>query len=325
MAKTETIERRLRGLNREVRTRGDLKEAFSPFVAIVGARQATDEGMAFALRLASKLASAGVVVGSGGAKGIDTAAHEGALRVGGTTFVLRPSGLNVTYPQENEELFARIAMAPGCGHIALAPDEDGYHPKLARIRNLALVLLADAVVVVQAKVQSGSLITARAAEDARRPLFVVPGSPWDAIHGGCNLLLRRGALPLLRSADASAKEILTAIGQKDLFANLPEEDPLPEEGPVQEEATRPQSKRAQKPPKGPEDAPPRERPVSPAVFAKLSEEERALLAILGSEPLSIDAIALKLQTSPTALASALLTLTLEGVLVEAPFQHFRRS
>ncbi|HEX8794861.1 MAG TPA: DNA-processing protein DprA [Polyangiaceae bacterium] len=170
---------RLRGLSSAPATltvRGGPLEA-DRVVAIVGSREAHPEAVTFARKLAGELAREGVVVASGGALGIDAAAHEGTLEAGGRTWCLAGTGERHCFPPEHAELFARIASGPGAMVWPFAPDL-GARARLFHQRNNVLVALSDAVVVVQAALQSGALSTAARALRQRKPLWVVPVSPW---------------------------------------------------------------------------------------------------------------------------------------------------
>ncbi len=169
--------------------RGDERLLARRTVAIVGARVASAAGQRFARTLAGQLGQAGYVVVSGLARGIDAAAHEGSLPTG--TAAVLGGGIDDVYPPENEGLYARIA-ADGCvvsespvGHKAQARD----FPR----RNRLISGLSLGVVVVEAEMRSGSLITARLAGEQGREVFAVPGSPLDPRAAGANDLIRQGA------------------------------------------------------------------------------------------------------------------------------------
>jgi DNA processing protein len=161
-------------------------------VAVVGTRHTDDDALDFAHALSRELARAGVVVVSGGARGIDAAAHEGALAGGGATVVVAAGGLDRPYPPEHADLFARVVAAGGA---LLTEADDDVAPLAARFlqRNRIVAALACVVVVVQAPARSGALGTASAAKRLGRPLFAVPGAPWDPRATGCLGLLRAGA------------------------------------------------------------------------------------------------------------------------------------
>lgn len=160
-------------------------------VSIVGTRSADDEAMDFTRRLSRSLAEAGATIVSGGARGIDAAAHEGALAGGGPTIVVLPIGLDQLYPAEHRGLFERVSRS-GC---LLTEVDPGAPIQKGRFlaRNRLIAALGDAVVVVQAPSRSGALSTARHASRLGRAVFVVPASPWDPRGSGVLALLRGGA------------------------------------------------------------------------------------------------------------------------------------
>ena len=176
-----------------------------PAVAVVGTRKASAQGMTFTRALAAELAAAGVAVLSGGAEGIDTAAHEGALDVGGVTVVVTPAGIERPFPKQNAALFARVVSSGGA-YLSLFPDDAPADRPTFFARNACLVALAHAVVVTQAPFISGAGNAAKWARRLGRPLFVVPHSPWVTAGSGAIHELRRGARPLDR-----AKEVLKLL------------------------------------------------------------------------------------------------------------------
>jgi DNA processing protein len=179
---------------------GPLPPAPATSVAIVGGRKASALRRATASSLAAGLAASGICVVSGGAIGVDAAAHAGALDGGGHTVVVLGCGLDVPYPRRNVELFRRIREAGG---TLLAEHPPGAKPLAANFvpRNRLIAALSGAVVVVEAALGSGSLATARAAGSrGHGQVLAVPGAPWDRGAEGCNDLIRDGAT-LVRSLD----------------------------------------------------------------------------------------------------------------------------
>jgi DNA processing protein len=160
-------------------------------VAVVGARNASAAGRRIAGELAEALAAHGLVVVSGMARGIDSAAHQGAMRKGRTVAVVA-GGLDQPYPPENAGLQARIA-AEGGAVLAEAPLGTAPIARHFPRRNRIVAGLSLGVVLVEAAVRSGSLITARFGLEAGREIFAVPGSPLDARCRGSNDLIRQGA------------------------------------------------------------------------------------------------------------------------------------
>ena len=173
-------------------------------VALVGARNASTNGKRMAELLADDLADAGLVVVSGMARGIDTAAHSGALRAGRTVAAIA-GGIDIAYPAENADLQRRVAE--GGAVVAEAPFGTAPQARHFPRRNRVIAGLSLGVIVVEAAPRSGSLITARFAAEMGRELFAVPGSPLDPRCRGSNDLIRTGA-HLVESAS-------------DVLANLP--------------------------------------------------------------------------------------------------------
>lgn len=166
-------------------------------IGIVGARNASVNGRRFAERLAVELGEAGLLVVSGLARGIDAAAHSGALATG--TAAVVAGGVDIIYPEENAELYRRIAEAG----VIVAESMVGVQPQARHFprRNRLISGLSLGVVVVEAALRSGSLITARMALDQGRDVFAVPGSPMDPRAGGPNDLIRQGAVLTESAAD----------------------------------------------------------------------------------------------------------------------------
>jgi DNA processing protein len=170
-----------------VRGRLDLLKRGS--VAVVGARIASAAGQRFARGLASDLGEAGFVVVSGMARGIDRAAHEGSLATGSVAVL--GGGVDDIYPSENRDLYARL-VETGCVVSESEPGRTATARDFPR-RNRIISGLARAVVVVEAELRSGSLITARLAAEQGREVLAVPGSPLDPRAKGTNDLIRQGA------------------------------------------------------------------------------------------------------------------------------------
>lgn len=181
-------------------------------MAIVGTRRPTPEASAFAATLASDLVGVGVPVCSGGAIGIDTAAHRGCLDAGGATLVVSPSSLDRPYPRENAALFDEIVERGG-GIVSAYPP--GTRAAFATFfeRNAVLAALAHVVVVVESAIRGGARNAASAARRAGRPVLVVPGAPWNPRASGCIVELRNGA-PLV----TSFKDVLRRLPEP--FASL---------------------------------------------------------------------------------------------------------
>ena len=170
-------------------------------VAMVGSRNASANGQHVAEAMAEELASAGLVVVSGMARGIDAAAHRGALR-GGATVACVAGGIDVPYPPEHAGLQAEIAGAGAV--VAEAPPGTAPQSRHFPRRNRVIAGLSLGVVVVEAALRSGSLITVRHAQEAGREVYAVPGSPLDPRCRGANDLIRQGAGLVETAADVLA-------------------------------------------------------------------------------------------------------------------------
>jgi len=249
--------------------------AHMPSFAIVGARNASAAGRRIAEDIAEELTRAGVLVVSGLARGVDAAAHQGALRAGRTLAVL-PGGLDVAYPPENAALQARI----GREGAVVAENALGTAP-LARHfpkRNRIVAGLCLGVLVVEAAERSGTLITARLALEAGREVFAIPGSPLDPRCRGANDLIRQGA-HLVESA-------------VDVLAHLPE---APREAPLFAMAPSPEIA-----------------PLTEIIPEATPGEYGELIDLIGMSPISVDDLLRRCHLSPPALQAALADLELEG-------------
>ena len=189
-------------------------------VAIVGARNASANGIRMTTGLATDLGQAGFVITSGMARGIDTAAHNASLATG--TVAVVGGGVDITYPPENDDLYHAIRSTGGAVvsemPLGLKPIAQSF-PR----RNRIIAGLSYGTVVVEASRRSGSLITARLATEFGREVMAVPGSPLDSRSSGTNHLLREGAT-LITSAD----DVVEALRQSiDIAAHEPERSMLP--------------------------------------------------------------------------------------------------
>jgi DNA processing protein len=256
---------------------GDATLLKSPAIGIVGARNATANGMRFAETIAAELAPSHVIV-SGLARGIDSAAHTGAMRAGKTIAVIA-GGLDVPYPPENAALQSRIAEHGAV--IAEAPlgtaPQGRHFPK----RNRIIAGLVLGLVVIEAAQRSGSLLTARFAMEAGREIFGVPGSPMDPRSKGANDLIRQGA-HLTESA-------------ADVLANLPALSVPYGRTPTLPGFSEPSLAQAQR-----------------ADAAELTRARRDIPEMIGADPVGVDEIARRCQLSSAAVTAVLLELELGG-------------
>jgi DNA processing protein len=260
-------------------------------VALVGGRNASANGQRMAEDLAAELALTLVVV-SGLARGIDAAAHHGALRTGQTIAAVA-GGLDMPYPPENADLQRRIAEAGAVvteAPIGTAP-QSRHFPR----RNRIIAGLSLGVVVVEAALRSGSLITARLAQEAGRELFAVPGCPLDPRSRGANDLIRQGAHITETAADVLENlpdhPQREGISRSPLFARFPAPGAA-EPPPIWEE-----------PPETPTD---------------LLKTRMQVLDLLGTSPTAVDEVVRRCQFSPAAVMAVLLELELAGRIQTLP-------
>jgi DNA processing protein len=197
---------------------GDLSLLRQPSVAIVGSRRCTPYGANAAEQLARQLASTGLGIVSGLARGIDSAAHQAALDARGTTIAVLGTGIDVVYPRSNLRLFRRIAEKG----VIVTEFPPGTPPKPEHfpVRNRIISGLSHGTVIVEATSRSGSLITARLAAEQNREVFAVPGSIFSAGSEGPNRLIQYGA-KLVHDAN----DVLEELPGEFRFAAQPEPEP----------------------------------------------------------------------------------------------------
>ncbi|MFO0651967.1 MAG: DNA-processing protein DprA [Polyangiales bacterium] len=188
---------------RELWIDGDPTALSAPLVAIVGTRDADPVGLALTRAMAAELARRDVRVLSGGALGIDAAAHRGALLGRGRTVVVLPSGLEHWYPKRHEALYKQV-IAGGGALVSQFPPETPPTQWTFPRRNELVASLADVMVVVQAPIDSGALLAAECARRLGRRVMAVPAAPGDRRGAGCVQLLRAGALPCTCADDVLA-------------------------------------------------------------------------------------------------------------------------
>ena len=185
--------------------KGALPDPDKPSVAIIGARANTEYGRKTAVEFASALARHGVQIISGMARGIDGLAQGAAVDAGGRSFGVLGSGINIVYPRSNAELFKKIVSSGG-----LISEYDPDMPPRAELfpqRNRIISGLCDILLVIEAKLQSGTAITVRFALEQGRDVFAVPGRISDPLSVGCNALIADGA-----GLASKPEDILVALG-----------------------------------------------------------------------------------------------------------------
>ena len=259
-------------------TLGDPGLMARPMVALVGARNASALGTRVARKLAAELAEAGFVVVSGLARGVDRAAHLAALDTG--TIAVQAGGVDVLYPAENAGLAHDIAQRG----LRLSEQPMGLQPQARHfpVRNRIIAGLARGVVVVEAAAKSGSLITAEAALGIGREVLAVPGHPFDARAGGCNMLIRDGAT-LVRGA----RDVIDALGAP---LTAPRSQPASNKAPIARADTT--------------------QPVRS--LTEMAALHAQILSRLGPSPLAEDQLIRDLAAPVATIAPALVDLELDG-------------
>jgi DNA processing protein len=274
---------------------GDSSLLSRPALAVVGARNASTNGRRVAVELAGALGSVGLTIVSGLARGIDTAAHRASLATG--TIAVLAGGVDVIYPPENEALYSEVA-ARG---LVVAEAPLGAVPQARHFprRNRIVSGLSMGVLVIEAALQSGSLITARQAADQGRDVFAVPGSPLDPRCRGSNRLLRDGATLV-----ETAEDVLAQIGGRISAAPPPRTSPKVKSS--QEVVVN-----CRNPPIGKRSATAHQ--MADQVFEKTDESvSERILACLSPSPVPVDEVIRQCHVSPALVTAALLDLELSG-------------
>ena len=261
-------------------------------IAIVGAREASDIGLRIARSLSASLSRSGAVVISGAAKGIDSAAHTGALNVGAKTVAVLGCGFGANYLPENEPLRREIA-----GHGALITEYPPHTPALGRnfpFRNRIISGLSYGTVVIEANERSGSLRTVNHAIEQGRDIFAVPGDITSSMNMGTNRLLREGAKPVFNAMD-----VLEEYAER--FPDLLDIDRI--ETTLKTEAQRSKS--------APKKAQTFEKPI---ISQKISDKARLVCDAFNKEIMQADELILSTGLSAVEFMSAMTELELLGVI-----------
>lgn len=295
--------------------RGDFSRADERTIAIVGTRNVTEYGRGLAHTFGVELARAGWTVASGLARGIDTAAHKGALDGGGRTLAATGCGLDIIYPSENRDLMAQIESSGAVlsEWAPTTPPEAWHFPA----RNRIIVGLSRAVIVVEAQQKSGALISANFAAEHDRTVFAVPGNVHKPQSRGPHLLIKEGAV-LVESIDDVLEYLAGEIGALEAFDE--EENVRPRI----EIETRNGSTPSAKVPSRPKPARKEEaKPTAPPT--NLAPNELRLYLLLEPDPRHMDdlAEAAALESGPTN--AALVMLELKGFARRLPGNLFVKA
>jgi len=267
---------------------GDPKLPGTPQIAIVGSRNPTRGGEQTAKDFASHLAGSGLTVTSGLALGIDSAAHRGALQGGGATIAVTATGLDRVYPARNRDLAHAIVEQGGALVSEFPPGtapKPGHFPR----RNRIISGLSLGVLVVEAALKSGSLITARLAAEQAREVFAIPGSIHNPLARGCHRLIREGA-KLVETASDLLEELAPHL---QLYLQ--------------------------------ENAAPGTPPGNSDVPSTPDPEYQDLLEAMGFDPVSTDTLVERTGLAPETVSSMLLLLEMEGRVASVPGGRFVRT
>jgi DNA processing protein len=253
--------------------RGDPALLATPQLAIVGSRGPTPAGRETAFAFARRLSDAGLAITSGLARGVDSAAHRGALARDGRTVAVCGTGLDIVYPPRNRALAREIAVRGAL--VSEFPPGTPPLPHHFPRRNRLISGLSLGVLVIEARHRSGSLITARLAAEQGREVFALPGSIHNPLSRGCHRLIRDGARLV-----ETPEEVLAGL-QQDLFLALAPEPSQP--------------------------------PAPPGFSGgPLDRDGKILLNACGFEPVDVDVLVERTGFSAAAVASMLLILELHG-------------
>ena len=270
---------------------GSFKESDDFAVAIVGSRRASRYGIEMSEKLGYDLAIRGVTVVSGMARGVDSAAHRGALKAKGRTIAVMGSGHDHIYPSENKKLYEEIAASG-----AVVSEFENDMPPLAQnfpVRNRIISGLSLGLVVVEAAKNSGALITADFALEQGREVFAIPGKISSLTSEGTHALIKDGA-KLAQSADDIMEEL-----------NLREAEPA--EGAGKEARGEKISKK-----------------TAIYVYNSLTDDERKIYKVLSDEPIHIDDAAKEANLAVSKASKVLLGLELKRLIKELPGKQFIR-
>lgn len=275
-----------------------------PQLAIVGSRSPSGGGNENAERFAAYLAGCGLAITSGLALGIDAAAHRGALSAGGITIAVMGTGIDRVYPSRHHQL-AQAIVDGGGALVSEFPLGTSSHASHFPQRNRIISGLSGGTLVVEAAVQSGSLITASYALQHNREVFAIPGSIHNPLARGCHQLIRQGAT-LVETAQDIVDQLSGLISYKrqELRDNLQQEELFTTPA---HRNTNPTSREKKSPPESP----------------SLSEQEQELLHALGYDPLPLDLLAERIGQDVGGLSAALIGLEIKGLVQQVGASYQR--
>ncbi len=273
--------------------KGSLSRQDNLCISIVGTRYCSLYGQEQASRLAHFLSSAGFTICSGMARGIDSAAHQGALSAGGRTIAVQGCGLANIFPPENKRLFGLIAGSGACISelpLRYEPLSENFPPRNRIIAGLSL-----GTIVVEAGLNSGALITAKAALDNNREVMAVPGKIDSPLSRGCHQLIKEGA-KLIEGVE-DVMEALGYIGEQ-----------------LQSHVSEAAQKAAEKV----------EAPLVDVSQLRLSDDEKTIYGCLNKEPLHVEQIIADTNLAAGDINAGLISLRLKGLIKQLPGNLFLR-
>lgn len=298
--------------------RGKFTPEDSLSLSIVGSRDAKDYGRKVSYQLSYQLAQRGLAVVSGLAKGIDTAAHRGALEAGGRTIAVMGNGLSFIYPATNRDLAEKITESGAL--ISEFPMGVKPKPRNFPRRNRIISGLTLGTVVVEASNRSGALITARLAGEQGREVFAVPGEIFSELSTGTHKLINNGA-KLINTVDDLLNELppyaLNRIQSDQPARQMPDiETESSQESPVEKSV-----------PKSSATQPPTEvqQPIQSAPPPGLTPDERTVFDAIEAPSSHIDTIVRTTQLPISQVSSVLLMLELKGVIQQLPGKQFTKA
>lgn len=306
---------------------GDLRVAERKCITVVGSRSATIAGIAATKALCRDLSEQGVCIVSGLAVGIDAAAHEGCLEGGSPTIGVAASGLNVPYPSENVALKAQI-LAQGGLLLSEYPPDMQANKYVFAVRNRILAGLGSAVVMMEARIRSGSMLTVHHALDQGKDVFAYPGIPDAPMSEGAHQLLREGAVYF-----TSAQDILEDMGWRPAGATLiPKRQDTGQTRSVSKRAAAPKAEKAQTTKKPKPSAPPAEAPEQPkeshapdVPLPPMNDEQKRIYDALADGERSFDQLASQTGLDASKLMASLTMLQILGAVKALPGKSYCRA
>ena len=271
--------------------KGTLTSSDNLCISIVGSRRCSLYGQEQSSRFAHLLSSAGFTICSGMARGIDTAAHQGALSASGRTIAVQGCGLANIFPPENKKLFELIADSGACISelpLRYEPLSENFPPRNRIIAGLSL-----GTIVIEASLRSGALITARVALENNREVMAVPGKIDSPLSKGAHQLIKQGA-KLIESVE-DVTEALGYIGEQ-----------------LQSHVTAAATKASER----------MERPLFDVSKLKLSEDEKTIYVYLEKEPVHLEQIIADTNLAPGSINASLISLQLKGLVKQLPGSLF---